>query len=133
MIMGRGQNNSFANIKSDTDTAFIPGQNISVQAVAYNTVWITNIASSDIEITNSLFESNSLEGGLLTAKINNIRHLENLDKSISGLASIYIPAKAVQTSDISWDTFKTNIAETSTDDRFLYHRKGRCEGHKKVL
>ena len=105
----------FANIKSDTDTAFIPGQNISVQAVAYNTVWITNIASSDIEITNSLFESNSLEDGLLTAKINNIRHLENLDKSISGLAGTYIPAKAVQTSDISWDTFKTNIAETSTD------------------
>ena len=108
----------------DTDTSlngsFTPGCNISIQAIAYNTTKITNIAYSDIEITNSLFESISANSsGIVTASINNIRHLENLDEDISGLVvgtgdgEINLQ-KAVQTSDISWTTFKGKLSGTNT-------------------
>ena len=112
----------FADIETDTTPTmgFTPGGNISIQAIAYNTTKITNIAYSDIEVTNSLFESISADSnGVVTASINNIRHLENLDEDISGLVvgtrnkQINLK-KAIQTSDISWTTFKGKLNGTST-------------------
>ncbi len=114
----------FADIDADTITLpFVPGQDISIQAVAYNTVLRTNIASSDVETTNSLFENISVEDGVVTASINNIRHLENLDEDISGLdrdstigngtAKLNL-LKSTQTSDISWTLFKGKTNGTST-------------------
>ena len=112
----------FAALESDTTPTegFVPGSDISVQAIAYNTAMITNIAYSDIEITNSLFESISADSnGVVTASINNIRHLENLEEDISGLivgtGDNQINLKnAIQTSDISWTTFKGKLNGTST-------------------
>ena len=94
-------------------TKFVPGQDISIQAVAFNSKALTNVAKSDIEKTNSLFERIEIEGDTITAYINNIRHLENLSNEISGLdiGSGYNPRTAVQTSDLIWDDFVNKVQE----------------------
>ncbi len=91
--------------------ALIPGEDITVQAVALNTAQLTNVAYSAQLRANSLFGNNSLieaEGEPNTADISNIRHLENLDKAVSGvndpLAPVNFPA-AVQGKDLSWPGF----------------------------
>lgn len=63
---------------------FIPGENITVSAVAYSNDALTNIAYGNEETTNSLFADYD---GTSTAYIGNIRHLENLDKDISGIVT----------------------------------------------
>lgn len=77
----------FGNIVADTESTtgekFIPGENIEIQAVAYSTTALTNIAYSSKYTTNSLF--GSINTAKDTAYIGNIRHLENLDKGISSL------------------------------------------------
>ena len=101
----------FANLGADTGT-FIPGEDIEIQAVAYSTEVFANIAYSNKGITNSLFGSTEVTGTVKdTAYITNIRHLENLDKSISNLgtsAKLNI-SKAIQTDNFSWDEFRQNI------------------------
>lgn len=116
--------------------ALIPGEDISVQAYAYNDEELTNVAYSASQKTNSLFAYNS-EGGY--AAISNIRHLENLDENISRVDSTnanlnYVEAKgaasytlkAEQTTDLAWDGFTsgkitgagTTISMTSEDGTF---------------
>ena len=131
-------NLSFDDMTPGTGNGFIPGENIEIQAVAFSTNVLANIAYSNKVITNSLFESiaNQLDAAgapisasstdklMETAYIGNIRHLENLDKLVSGLSSresasddkleLFKITNAVQTSNMSWSTFKTATGGDST-------------------
>ena len=83
----------------------IPGEDITVQAVAYSNTELTNIAYSVSVTTNSLFAKRDGD----TVSISNFRHLENLSSSISGVdASV---ASAVQTGDLSWPDFCANMGD----------------------
>lgn len=82
----------FADLTAEnTGKNFIPGEDIIVEAVAYNNTKLTNVAYSGKKTTNSLFaditEQSVAENGTTTtdytAIIENFRHLENLDKRIS--------------------------------------------------
>ena len=90
----------FAEIAADVGS-FISGENIEIEAVAYNNSALTNVAYSGKIVTNSLFaDINTAAGEVLngtkvdnvngTAAIANFRHLENLDKTVSawGLNSV---------------------------------------------
>ncbi len=67
---------------------FNPGENLSVEAIAFNNSAITNVAYSGKNTTNSLFadiETATADGNTTySAQIENFRHFENLDKTISG-------------------------------------------------
>ena len=93
----------FANLPAD-DGSFIPGEDLEIEAIAQNNTILTNIAYSGKRIANSLFAR--ISGS--TAEISNIRHLENLDKSVSKLQTSIV--KAEQTKDLIWSD---SIAETS--------------------
>ena len=90
-------NTHFADLVSETDSAFLPGEDIVVQAVAYSNERLSNIAYSAEYTTNSLFGDleevkTTGEGGTETvthtAMIGNMRHLENLDPSVSNLDNL---------------------------------------------
>ena len=136
---------------------FIPGDNIKVKAVAFSNSFKTNIAYSAEKITNSLYAeiktagasadgSGSGQGGGgtgsgdpggnpaasgtgLTAVISNIRHLENLDKTLSGVneenSDIQI-ASAEQTTDLDWKEFLSAIG----DEKARVYRSGSNTGTK---
>ena len=105
--------NLFASLNPDWDGEdLIPGEDISVQAVLYNKSKLTNVASSAKKVTNSLFAYNSSDNA--SAHIENVRHLENLDRDVSNLDTLneelkYVASadsiKAKQVSDISWSGF----------------------------
>jgi len=87
----------FADLVSETDSAFLPGEDIVIQAVAYSNERLSNIAYSAEYTTNSLFGDleevkTTGEGGtetvIHTAMIGNMRHLENLDPSVSNLDNL---------------------------------------------
>jgi hypothetical protein len=105
---------------------FIPGENISIQAVAYAKNVLANIAYSNKVVTNSLFEEigdSNNDNRFDTAFIGNIRHLENLDKHISNFAVTtngavadseqFTIATAKQTSDFGWNEFTTKTGASS--------------------
>ena len=81
----------FADLGSENDKHFIPGEDVIVEAIAYNNAVLSNVASSGQKTTNSLFADISkqsvTEGGKTTtdytAVIENFRHFENLDKTVS--------------------------------------------------
>ena len=102
----------FAEIVADTTSKFIPGENITIEGIAYNNGALTNIAYSGRGRTNSIFadpssyevkpqsdmastELNKVNGTVVykdnttnpigIAAVANFRHLENLDKFVSGL------------------------------------------------
>ena len=90
----------FAKLPSaDPNTPFIPGEDIEVEAVAYNNSAFTNVAYSGKHKTNSLYESIDSTG--VTAYVSCFRHLENLDKDISNLGASALTS-AVQKTDIIW-------------------------------
>ena len=98
------------------DVGLIPGEDISIQAVASNNDVLTNVAYSTQQTTNSLFGAGSVakdySGGYSTAIISSIRHLENLDPSISTVnksGSRVLFSEAEQSTDLSWTAFKNNI------------------------
>ncbi len=105
----------FGNIAADTTEKFIPGEDIEIQAVAYSTSALANIAYSSKYTTNSLF--GSINTAKDTAYIGNIRHLENLDVDISSLdikidnskANKIIIAHAEQTDSFSWVEFQKSV------------------------
>lgn len=102
-VTGTG-NHHFADLVSrDVSKPFVPGENITVKAIAYNNSLLTNVAESATQTTNSLYAS--LSGD--TAEIANIRHLLNLDYSVSLLGIGTTLNKAVQTSDLEWTDFVT--------------------------
>ena len=71
--------------------SFIPGEDLYIEAVAFNNKALTNIAYSGKQTTNSLFKSIDMEAAgdsqKPVAKIDNFRHLENLDPRVSAFAS----------------------------------------------
>lgn len=100
----------FGKLTADTeDAAFLPGEDLTVQAVAYSTTALTNVAYSAKNTTNSLFAG--LSGDRTTAYVRNIRHLENLDKAISNLdeEDKLGVAAAEQTDNLSWTAFQQGI------------------------
>lgn len=108
-------NKHFQYIKpDDTSKAFSPGENLKIQAVAYSTSKLSNVAYSGEATTNSLFaDIEKNDSGVYTkAKIGNIRHLENLDPGISDykvLSGKINITNAEQTSDMSWANFQETI------------------------
>lgn len=93
----------------------IPGEEIEIKAVAFNNKEFTNIAESTICTTNSLFADETLidpsHGS--TAYISNIRHLENLANGISNIDANNDNlkySKAIQTTDLSWDGFVSELS-----------------------
>ena len=138
-------NMHFADLNTTTDATlnkagvFIPGEDITVYAVAYSNATLTNIAYSSEWTTNSLFGEISpmtpddlntqATGGTVTppaanapcvtATIGNFRHLENLDSAISHLDDNDSNGKlnitnALQTADLDWIAFKTAIGDSAT-------------------
>ena len=96
---------------------FYMGEDIKVEAVAYSTGKLANVAYSEAETTNSLYESLSkeLEDHSHIAYIGSIRHLENLEEKISRTGfttnnnddndrKLTLSA-AEQTRDLDWNSF----------------------------
>ena len=138
----------FADLASETDSSFLPGEDIVVQAVAYSNERLSNIAYSAEYTTNSLFGDleevkttgeDGTETVTHTAMIGNMRHLENLDPSVSNLdnlkgeastqpknvlkiaaarqlVDLAAPAdpSAADAKDLSWAGFKTATGGTRT-------------------
>ena len=115
-------------IKNGGDAQFTPGEDIVVQAIAFDNTQISNIGYSAQITVNSLYEK--LEEGVadvegiipMTASIGNIRHLENLDKTVSYVADSRSDGSythklnnAVQTSDLKWDDFDDAIKDCFKD------------------
>ena len=114
-------NRKFDDMQAGTENGFIPGENITVQAMVDGKVGpgskvVYVPAYSARETTNSLFASIADPDGdklLDTAYIANIRHLENLDKAVSNLDA-NDPAEnkkislssAVQTVNLDWRTWR---------------------------
>ena len=70
----------------DLQGVFIPGENVTFQAVIYNNSALTNIAYSSEVTSNSLFadiEDDAAVTAGASAMIGNFRHLENLDSHVS--------------------------------------------------
>ena len=91
---------------------FIEGEDITIQAVAYNNEELTNIGSTVKRKTNSLFDSLGTVGTDNIVSIKNIRHLENLDTAISSFDyndPKLLIKKAQQIKDIDWLDFKQKI------------------------
>ena len=90
----------------------IPGEDITVQAVAYNNKELTNIAYSAKETTSSLFADPDGSGD---ARIGNIRHLENLSPEVSAVNYGDLElTKARQISDLDWESFLDEVGENAS-------------------
>lgn len=147
-----GKRQTFTVVLDDVTTAgrhfgkicsdLIPGEDITIQAMAYNNNDLTNVAYSSGITTNSLFaalrnvESDG-EGNITaaTAIIGNCRHLENLDPDVSDVyqkskqplqseKTVHIN-KAHQVADLDWADFKEKIheithVETNATKLYLY-------------
>ena len=111
---GKGDGLHFADLNTTTDTSialkkdasnniipFRPGENITIQAVAYSNSALTNIAYSAERTTNSLFADPGEDAA--TAMVENFRHLENLDAAVSGLDASLNFTKAEQIADLVWN------------------------------
>ena len=94
---------------------FKPGENITVEAVAFSNDALASIAYSGGQTTNSLFgdvdtgeETIGKDGTVQkgteppTALVGNFRHLENLDATVSGLDKTLNIRNARQTEDLVW-------------------------------
>ncbi len=103
----------FSNIIA-TNGTFIPGEDITVEAIAYSLNYLTNIAYSGEASTNSLFaEVKKDASGNPVASITNIRHLENLDSRISDVSKVasgLVITDASQADDLDWREFCEAIA-----------------------
>ena len=125
-----------------TDNGFIPGEDIVIKALAYSNEALSNVAYSAEAVTNSLFGSiadANGDGVPDTAGISNIRHLENLDKAVSGLGAhaaegvmvskLEVKA-AVQTDDLSWTQFTEAIRDATGSDSVKIMKCGETTGTK---
>lgn len=130
-----GQFYRFCNLSGGASAKrLLPGENITISAVAYNNSELTNIAFSGEYKTNSLFAERANDG---TVTITNFRHLENLDPGVSGVGTCASTEKvnevsvtvelsitgAVQTGDLEWadkehgNAFLWKIRELKAEDR----------------
>lgn len=128
----------FADIKGEgfnMQGDFIPGENITIQAVAYSNDVLTSVMYSGEWTTNSLFGEAIVneetlrigEDTITTFKadevhISNIRHLENLNDQVSSVpyGEPYFGGaiKAVQTVDLDWEQFLDSDLTGSTVNIF---------------
>jgi len=92
---------------------FKPGENVTVQVVAYSNSKLTNIAYSVERTTNSLFADSGVTP--TTAMIGNFRHLENLDIAVSGLDSTLGFNKAEQIGDLAKPASAEDSEGSGTD------------------
>lgn len=101
---------------SDNGKFFVPGENVTLQAVASYKNELANVAYSYKRTTNSLFAS--VNEKKESATVSNIRHLENLDDKVSNLNLTSGPSpsqvpmqikNAAQKADLSWTKFVTAI------------------------
>lgn len=101
---------------SDNGKIFVPGENVTIQAVASYKKDLANVAYSYKRTTNSLFAS--VNEKKESATVSNIRHLENLDDKVSNLnltsgadaGQVAMQIKnAAQKADLSWSKFVTAI------------------------
>ena len=94
-------------------SSFIPGEDLEIYAVAANNEALTNVATSNKVKTNSIFGDNTDE---TKADISNIRHLENLDSTISKFNKDNFGSmtKADQSADLDWNMFKKYTNQSST-------------------
>lgn len=104
----------FSDLNGVQASGLIPGEDLSIHAVAsYGGSQLGNVASSAVRTANSLFADGTDD---TTAKIANIRHLENLDPAVSALSyggdAVKI-TKAEQTVNLSWTDFKNAIHNDS--------------------
>lgn len=76
---------------------FLPGEDISVEAVAYSKSKLCKIRFSEAKTDNSLFESLLTETAKTTAFVSSFRHLENLDSAVSNLGRVSNPAAGIST------------------------------------
>ena len=151
---GNGVNRHFADQFVDIDAnninrgprgtreAFIAGEDLIIEAIAFDKDQLSNIAHSEKKQTNSLFASlstpDSSNNNKITARIANMRHLENLDSTVSRLgrkltkensltnsadsASTELNiSKAEQIDDISWTSFTSSFTSTLGKVRVLYY------------
>ena len=115
---------------ADNGKNFIAGEDLRIEAIAYDNTKLTNVASSGNKVTNSLFESVHNDSAVATnqvARIGCVRHLENLDKTVSKLGKVIESsktinnlsdstlrvAKAEQIADLDWNTFLSSVASNS--------------------
>jgi len=107
---------------------FKPGENLTIQAVAYSNDVLTSVAYSGEWTSNSLFGeiTEDLTGSTPVADkvlIANIRHLENLNDGLSSVdygdkksdAYFKNAVSAVQTADLDWSAFKTALNALKKD------------------
>ncbi len=135
----------FRNLGNDNGTPFLPGEDITIQAVAYRNDVLTNVGYSATKKTNSLFAKMDLEtetntdgqGNVTTkilsstASITNIRHLQNLGKDVSSVNDTTLKLQAAnQKTDLSWTAFLTELgnnsaqiclSSTSSEEAGCYH------------
>lgn len=108
---------------SGATTLFRPGEDITVEAVAFSNEVLTNIAYGNAVMANSLFADSivdpsagsGLSGtgeGHANVNIANIRHMENLDDAISGYQHATFMSlsgeeqvSATQVADLDWNAF----------------------------
>ncbi|MBQ9544899.1 MAG: type II secretion system protein [Clostridia bacterium] len=100
----------FADLFCTGTDPLIPGEDITIQAVAYNNSELTNVAYSTKQTTNSLFAYNDSDKA--SAHVSYIRHLENLDRTVSSVNVTNSALKhvtsseqvsALQTTDLTWN------------------------------
>ena len=118
----------FADLVAENGT-FQPGEDIVVQAIAFDNTAISNIAYSAEKTTNSLFdkvETGAADDGdgIMTATVSSIRHLENLDRRVSNVDDLSVTTDtgtttcqlraAVQANDLDWNSFKANTGGDPT-------------------
>ena len=106
---------------------FLPGEDISIQAVAFDNKRLTNIAYSAEKTTNSLYADletvESASGSSQsTATVAYLRHLENLDKRVSSLSGEISVDSARQITDLSWSSFAAEINELSSQSVSVYYK-----------
>ncbi len=110
----------------DDNLTFRPGENITVEAVAFSNDALASIAYSGGQTTNSLFadvytgkETIDTTTGKITinktdvtptAMISNFRHLENLDTAVSGLEPGLGIQTAAQIADLVWASATTDAS-----------------------
>ena len=109
-----GDNPSFG-----TGGKLTPGENIRIQAEAYDNTQLTNVAKSPEQKTNSLFGSVTDDK---TAQLTSIRHLENLSAAVSGVSEDI--SKAKQSTDLDWESFKSKTGITGDGDSGIYPLTG---------
>lgn len=109
---------------ADNSKKFVPGENLKIYAISYNSSALTNVGESVKKKTNSLFakmqdvtDGNSISGTVTkTVFITKMRHLENLDDEISMFDYDYqngtekpLRATAVmQGANLDWNGFKSD-------------------------